>query len=144
MVLLIMGWYFFCGWSHSSLWHLLMLTGGSIDDRQSIFGTCVFLGGSLVKWNSKKNKTMSRSTTEAEYRSLADTTSDVIWLEALLNDMKVQVRATSVVLKMNDYQVAEAETKSWLEMVLKSMSAWSMPLALSLWNLKKEYNLKLT
>lgn len=33
---------------------------------------------------------MSRSSTEAEYRALADTTAEIIWLRWLLNDFSVQ------------------------------------------------------
>ncbi|KAE8667725.1 hypothetical protein F3Y22_tig00112383pilonHSYRG00494 [Hibiscus syriacus] len=80
--------------------------GSSVDDRRSISGTCVFLGGSMVQWCSKKQKIVSRSTTEAEYRSLADATSDIVWLEALLTDMKVQVQAASVVWSDNTSTIA--------------------------------------
>ncbi|GJV52458.1 ribonuclease H-like domain-containing protein [Tanacetum coccineum] len=47
-------------------------------------------GDSLVTWKSKKQSTLSRSSAEAEYRSMASATCKVIWLSNLLGDMGVK------------------------------------------------------
>ncbi|KAI0507666.1 hypothetical protein KFK09_013793 [Dendrobium nobile] len=54
--------------------------------RKSTTGYCTFLGSTLVSWAVKKQTTVSRSSTESEYRALAAATADTIWLKRLLHD----------------------------------------------------------
>ncbi|KAG8480777.1 hypothetical protein CXB51_025440 [Gossypium anomalum] len=56
----------------------------SLEDRKSTFGFCIYLGDNLVGWMSKKQSVVSRSTTEAEYRSLDNATSEMVWFQSLL------------------------------------------------------------
>ena len=58
--------------------------------RHFVSGYCVFLGDSLETWTSKKQSTLSRSSTEAEYRSMASATCEIIWLANLLGEMGVK------------------------------------------------------
>ncbi|KAK3009342.1 hypothetical protein RJ639_013424 [Escallonia herrerae] len=57
--------------------------GGSLTDRRSTSGYCTFLGGNLVTWRSKKQLVVARSSSEAEFRSMAQggaiSSSDWIW-----------------------------------------------------------------
>ena len=48
------------------------------DTRISTTGYCVYLGTSLICWRSQKQKVASRSSTEAEYYSLADVTLKIL------------------------------------------------------------------
>ncbi|KAL5746975.1 hypothetical protein ACOSP7_023965 [Xanthoceras sorbifolium] len=50
----------------------------SVDDRWSISGHYVFLVGNLISWSSQKQIVVARSSAEAEYRFMAQLTSEVL------------------------------------------------------------------
>ncbi|XP_047331419.1 uncharacterized mitochondrial protein AtMg00810-like [Impatiens glandulifera] len=62
---------------------------GDPSDQKSTTGFCIFLGDSLILWKIKKQDVISRSSTEAEYRVMASTTCETVWLRWLLADMGV-------------------------------------------------------
>ena len=62
---------------------------GCVDDRRSTGGFAVFLGENLVSWTARKQPTVSRSSTEAEYKALANATAEMIWVQKLLTELGV-------------------------------------------------------
>ncbi|KAL2228468.1 UNVERIFIED_CONTAM: putative mitochondrial protein [Sesamum indicum] len=61
------------------------------DSRSSLTDFCIFLGGPLVSWKTKKQSTVSHSSAEAEYRSLAAMVCELRWLPFLLADFGVSL-----------------------------------------------------
>ncbi|CAH1437650.1 unnamed protein product [Lactuca virosa] len=58
---------------------------------------CVYLGGNLINWSSKKKKSVARSTTEAEYRALSEVGTQVIWLRSLLTEVGFHSKEPTIV-----------------------------------------------
>ena len=61
------------------------------SSRRSLSAHVVFLGGSPVCWKTKKQKTVSLSSTEAEYRAMGSTTKEIKWVINLSKDLGVPV-----------------------------------------------------
>ena len=62
---------------------------GDITTRRSVTGYCVFLGKALISWKNKKPTTMSKSSTEVEYRSMVFISCELTWLRYLLRDLHI-------------------------------------------------------
>ena len=48
----------------------------------------MFFGGNLISWKSKKQDVVARSSVEAEYRAMALTTCELIWLKHFLQEIR--------------------------------------------------------
>src|ERR1044072_1074126 len=59
------------------------------DSRKSVTGYCFFLGSSHISWKAKKQSTVSKSSSEAEYRALAAATCELQWFVYLMKDLQV-------------------------------------------------------
>jgi hypothetical protein len=57
----------------------------------------VFLGSSLIAWETKKHIAISRSSAEAELRALDCVIAEVTWLRWLLPDFGVDLSSVCIV-----------------------------------------------
>ncbi|XP_019176708.1 PREDICTED: uncharacterized protein LOC109172027 [Ipomoea nil] len=79
------------------------------ETRKSIMGFCIFIGSALVSWRSKKQATVSRSSSEAEYRPLAATVCEVQWVHSLLHDLQIKPNKPAAVFCDSKSAIAIAE-----------------------------------
>lgn len=62
---------------------------GCPDSRRSRTGYLLILGGAPISWKSKKQSVVSRSSAEAEYRAMATTVSEILWIRWLLRELEL-------------------------------------------------------
>ena len=60
---------------------------GDKKDRKSTFGYFTYVRGNLVTWRSNKQIVVSCSRVEAEYRAMAHTAWEMMWLNILLGEL---------------------------------------------------------
>lgn len=58
-------------------------------DRRSHEGHLIFLDHNLIRWKSGKQPIVSRSSTEAKYRSLADAATELNWTASTIKEMGI-------------------------------------------------------
>ena len=66
------------------------------SNRRFTSGFLVYLGSNPITWSAKKQATVSRSSTEFEYRALAIVAVELCWLRTLLRDLGVYLPDTPI------------------------------------------------
>ena len=50
----------------------------------------MLIGGNLVSWKSKKQSVVSRSSAESEYRAMANTVCELMWIKHFMEEIGLQ------------------------------------------------------
>ena len=64
--------------------------GKCLDSMRSVSGFCLFFCDSLISQKSKKQPTVSKPSIEPEFRALATTTCEIVWVLKLLKDFRIE------------------------------------------------------
>lgn len=70
---------------------------GDVDDYVSTNAYIIFLGSQPISWTTKKQTGVARSSTEAEYRAVANTAAELRWLVSLLHKLGVPITTVPTV-----------------------------------------------
>ena len=63
---------------------------GSKEDGRSALAYCVFFGGKLISLKSKKQSVVSWSSVESEYRAMAQSVFEIMWIRQLLMEVGIE------------------------------------------------------
>jgi transposase InsO family protein len=77
-----------------------------IDDRRSVTGYSVHLGGAVVSWLSTRQGTTAQSTVEAEYMSSAEAVKEAVWWRAFLRGLGHRLHSPTVLYSDNQGSIA--------------------------------------
>lgn len=68
--------------------------------------------GAVVSWSSKKQRTVSTSTTEAEYIALGHASREAVWIRRFINEMDLEAGVVDSVTLHGDNEMSIALTKN--------------------------------
>ena len=81
----------------------------SRDERRSTLGYFTLVGGNLVTWKSKKQKVVTLSSAEAEFRGIAKGITEVIWLKKLLSELHFPQKKACKLFCDNKVAISKSE-----------------------------------
>ena len=84
---------------------------GDRADRRSTTGYCTFIGGNLVTWKSKKQKVVSCSSAEAEYRAMLKLTNELVWIKGILKHLEI-IQSTPMTMHCDNQAAIHIATNS--------------------------------
>jgi hypothetical protein len=82
------------------------------ETRKSVSGHCFLINETAVHWSSKKQRTVSKSTAEAEYISGGNATQEAIWIRRFINKIYGQEQISSIQLLGDNQKSLELANKT--------------------------------
>jgi hypothetical protein len=83
------------------------------ESRRSVSGNLILLDGNVISWKSKKQPTLSLSSTEAKYKSIGDITKEIMWIKTLLKKIfNVKLKVPTPIFEDNQGAIALANNES--------------------------------
>jgi len=73
--------------------------------RRSTGGYCFILSGAAITWQSKKQATVAKSSTESEYLSLSSGASEAAWLRRLLHELQISSSSNPLSLTLSSAKI---------------------------------------
>ena len=86
---------------------------GDVDTRRSTSGYVFQIGSSTVSWSSRKQATVAKSSTEAEYVALSSATQEAVWLCRLMEDLGRQMDAPTTIYEDNQGAIELAKNAKY-------------------------------
>ena len=74
---------------------------GDVDTRRSTSSYVFQIGSGTVSWSSRKQQTVAKSSTEAEYVALSSATQEAVWPRCLMKDLGKQMDASTTIYEDN-------------------------------------------
>ena len=65
---------------------------GDVDLRKSVSGYIIYLCGAPIAWRSKGQKSVSLSSTDAEYMAVSEVAMEILYIVGILNFLGVEVK----------------------------------------------------
>lgn len=86
---------------------------GDVDTRRSTSGYVFQIGSSTISWSSKKQATVAKSSTEAEYVALSSATQEAVWLRSLMGDLGRRLDAPTIIYEDNQGAIELAKNAKY-------------------------------